>query len=279
MTRNVYQPGITAEEVLVALGEIGHDATAARANEMSRRMDHVRLPPDARRADAIRHEVRTWIDLEQRNTALRAIIRPMPRAKWQADVSFNSIERQLATFHGDYGLNLVPDYQRGHVWTQSQQERFVEAVMRGSLASGQLVIQFNAPHFEDYSYKGDLPREIQCIDGLQRLTAVQRFMAGEIRAFDRIVDDFVGTEYDPKRTIFGLKFAIHTFLTRAELLQFYLDLNSGGTPHSSAELDRVAGLLAAAREGSVVPGGSVRAPGQIGVAPASREPGASALEI
>lgn len=37
--------------------------------------------------------------------------------------------------------------------------------------------------------------------------------------------------------------AIHTFTRRADLLQHYLDLNTGGTPHSAEEIARVRGLL------------------------------------
>lgn len=147
------------------------------------------------------------------HAALRAEIRPMPRSKWQADYGFNGIERALAGFAEDYGLNLEPDFQRGHVWTPTQ-ERFVETIVHGTLASSGLVIQFNCPHWERDDYAGDLPREMQCVDGLQRLTAVRRFMAGQIRAFGRTVEAFDGAEFSMKRTLYTLKFAVHTFQSR-----------------------------------------------------------------
>jgi len=38
--------------------------------------------------------------------------------------------------------------------------------------------------------------------------------------------------------------AIHGFTKRSDLLNHYLSINSGGTPHSAEELDRVRALLA-----------------------------------
>jgi len=243
-------PPITAEEALVALNALGLPATANSANALVSRMESVKITADGPRNAAVLAAVRFRHDMDQFNALLREQIRPMPRAKWQADYGFSSVERGLQSFAEDYGLNLVPDYQRGHVWTQEQQEHFVEAVLRGTLASSLLVIQFNAPHWEEYDYQGDLPRQVECVDGLQRLSAVRRFMNEEIRAFGRLASEYEGSEYDPQRRNFGLKFAVHTFQSRAELLQFYLDINKGGTPHTAAELDRVAGLLAVAKGSS-----------------------------
>jgi hypothetical protein len=37
-------------------------------------------------------------------------------------------------------------------------------------------------------YLGQLPKTTVCIDGLQRLTAIRKFIAGEIRAFGMMED-------------------------------------------------------------------------------------------
>lgn len=62
-------------------------------------------------------------------------------------------------------------------------------------------------------------------------------MSGEIKAFERTVDQFHGTPYDARR--YRIRLAIHAFQTREELLQYYIDINAGGTPHSKEEIARV----------------------------------------
>jgi hypothetical protein len=174
--------------------------------------------------------------------ALTAKVRQMPRSKWQADYEIRGIERTLNGFDEDYTLDLEPDFQRGHVWTQLQQERYIEALIRGAVASSSLLIQFNVPHWENDQYQGDLPRAMQCVDGLQRLTAVRAFAADKIRAFGHLASELEGTPFSLCRCGIALKFSVHTFQTRADLLTYYVDLNGGGTPHSADEIARVTAL-------------------------------------
>lgn len=183
-----------------------------------------------------------------REQALTELIRPMPKAAWMADFPLSYLEQSLARLAEDYGgCNLTPDFQRGHAWSRQQQERFVEALIRGALPPSSMLIQFNCPHWENSSYTGDLPREIQCIDGLQRLTALRKFLSGDIRAFGFAIDEFAGTRFDLRQPLWTVKLAIHSFQSKAQLLQFYLDLNGGGTPHTPEELARVRKMLSAAR--------------------------------
>ncbi|HEY0820842.1 MAG TPA: DUF262 domain-containing protein [Rhizobacter sp.] len=181
---------------------------------------------------------------------LHAKVRKLPHSKWHADYCSNGLERSLAQFAAEYGgVDLTPDFQRGHVWTLSQQERYIESVYRGTVSSSSMLIQFNAPHWENWDYQGDLPRQMQCVDGLQRLTAVRAFMADKIRAFGYLASELKGSPYDPHRpNVIVLRFAVHTMQTREELLQLYLDLNAGGTPHATSEIERVQSLLAHARD-------------------------------
>ncbi|MBK3780236.1 DUF262 domain-containing protein [Paraburkholderia aspalathi] len=180
---------------------------------------------------------------QARAAALRAYIKPLAQAKYEVDTHWHFVERMLESLGKDYGgIELVPDYQRGHVWTEEQQQHFIENVMRGAVASSGLVIQLNCPNFDSLtttSPKCDLPNGVQCVDGLQRLTAVRRFMAGEVSVFGMTKDEFRGSEYDPTRMTFRLKFAIFSFERKVELLDHYLALNAGGTPHPKSEIERV----------------------------------------
>lgn len=186
--------------------------------------------------------------------ALLAMVRPLATAGYAVDYEWRSLEWGLGSYERDYGLNLLPDFQRGHVWTARQQAHFIENVMRGVIPTASLLIQFNCPHWDDSDYAGELPREMQIIDGLQRLTAVREFMAGRVHPFGLPIEAFAGTPFDPRlRTSYRFRVAIHTFTRRADLLQHYLDINTGGTPHSDDEIERVQGLLmASCQDGGAV---------------------------
>lgn len=185
---------------------------------------------------------------EDKIALITRLVNPLPDPKYTVNVFFSYLERALTGYSDDWGLNLDPDFQRGHVWTTAQQEAFVEGMLRGTVGESLRVIQFNAPHWEDDQYAGDLPAEIQIIDGLQRLTAVRKFMAGEVRAFGLLADEFKGTPFSPHKARFSLLFSIHSFGWRKDLLRYYLDINTGGTPHSAQEIERVRHLLSLHQE-------------------------------
>lgn len=129
------------------------------------------------------------------------------------------------------GLVLNPDFQRGHVWTEEQQVAFIEYFLMGGDIG---IIHFNAPHWPDVSVNDDYV----CVDGLQRITAFQKFYNNEIKAFGMYYKDF-----DDKRPRHWITYSVNNLKTRQEVLQWYIEMNSGGTPHSKEEIDRVKDLL------------------------------------
>lgn len=176
-----------------------------------------------------------------------SIIRPLRTAKWQADYDWDDLEdglARLATRHG--GLELNPDFQRGHVWSKAQQTHFIENCLRGVVASSGFLLQFNCPGWFDDVASTDLPSCLQCVDGLQRYTAVTEFMKGNVQPFGFTAEQLSSTQFSPRR--FHMKVAVHDFAKRADLLEHYLAINAGGTPHSADELERVRGLLAQAKD-------------------------------
>lgn len=184
---------------------------------------------------------------------LHALIQPFHKAKYEIDMGFAHLEKWLDSMNRDWGrdgkpgLNLDPDFQRGHVWDDAQRVRYIEYLLRGGTAAN--TIHWNHAYWEFFPGHAapDLPYELQIVDGKQRLEAVRRFMRGEVRAFGMLATDFAGTEFDVNRVFnFRLRMNIHSLTSRAELLKFYLALNSGGVVHTPEELDRVRGLLAEA---------------------------------
>lgn len=184
--------------------------------------------------------------LLKRNAELNEIIRPLRSAKSEADYEWRTFAREIERLGSDYGgLDMTPDFQRGHVWTEAQQVAYIENAMRGVISSSGFTVQFNCPNLEmaDSDYQGDLPLGFQCVDGLQRITAATRFVNGEIKPFGMDVREFDNSSFSVKRCHFRFKLAIHNFQNRADLLGHYLAFNSGGTPHSEAEIARVRALL------------------------------------
>jgi len=176
-----------------------------------------------------------------------SVIRPLRSAQWQADFTWDDLEVSLARMAQRYGgLDLTPDFQRGHVWTPSQQLHFIENCLRGVVASSGFLLQFNCPSWTYDAVDSDLPPGLQCVDGLQRYTAVTQFCAGHIQPFGFNIQQLALTRFSPAR--FHMKIAVHDFTRREDLLDHYLSINAGGTPHSPEEISRVRDLLAQARQ-------------------------------
>lgn len=161
----------------------------------------------------------------------------LPIAQYSVDVAWHHLEEFLASALSE-GLDLDPDFQRGHVWTDAQASRYVEWILRGGSSGRDL--WFNCPR---YFHGGRRAGPYELVDGRQRLTAVRRFMRGELPAYDRVLG-----EYRDRPERMHTKFAWHILElpTRADVLKFYLDLNDGGTAHAESELARVRALLDAA---------------------------------
>lgn len=175
-----------------------------------------------------------------------SIIKPLRTAKWQADFRWDRLEESIANMGNDYGgLELNPDFQRGHVWAPSQQVHFIENCLRGVVASNGFLIQFNSPSWNDDASDSDLPPGLQCVDGLQRYTAVTEFVKGNVKPFGFTAQELSGTQFSAKSI--HMKVAIHDFTSREHLLDHYISINAGGTPHSAEEIERVRGLLAQAK--------------------------------
>ena len=83
---------------------------------------------------------------------------------------------------------------------------------------------------------------MQLVDGLQRLTACLRFLRGEISAFGHYL-----AEYEDLHALGGIRlsFRVNDLKTRAEVLRWYLEINTGGVVHTEEEIAKVEALLTA----------------------------------
>ena len=115
----------------------------------------------------------------------------------------------------------------------------MEFFLRGGKSG--IDIYFNDPYFQNWSDEvKDSYKDFVCVDGLQRLTAVQRFIGNEIRVFGSYYKEYS----DPRMlNSYSLIFHINDLKSEKEVLQWYLDMNAGGTPHTTEEIERVKKMI------------------------------------
>lgn len=159
-----------------------------------------------------------------------------PRAGYQIDVFWSNLEDwiQDQTQYKSPALILEPDYQRGHVWTDAQRTAFVEYGLMGGETG--MAITTNCPSWMQAGERG--PYEV--VDGLQRITAVRKFLGNEIPAFGHLYQEF---ESPLPWSRWSFKWRVLSLETREEVLKLYLLINAGGVVHSPEEIARVRGLL------------------------------------
>lgn len=129
---------------------------------------------------------------------------------------------------GSYQVNMPLNY-----FVKWVKENQIEFLLRGG-KSGK-VVYFNCPLWS----LGSRDCDFVCVDGLQRTTAIMRFIDNEIPAFGVYYKDFednLPMEIDIIVNINELK-------TRKEVLKWYIEMNEGGTPHTEEEIERVKRLM------------------------------------
>ena len=155
------------------------------------------------------------------------------RGSYQVDYKLNYLQKAIQEWQEE-GLDLCPDFQRGHVWTAEQQVAFVEYILRSGKTSELL--------FNTKGNYASTSEDFVCVDGLQRLTALLLFLEDKLPVFGGHTRSQI-EGIDLLLRELHLSFRINELLTRKAVLQWYLELNAGGTPHTDSEIDRVRDLL------------------------------------
>jgi hypothetical protein len=92
------------------------------------------------------------------------------------------------------------------------------------------VIYFNHP-----GWMRDWKGTLTLIDGKQRLEAIRRFFDNEIPVFNSYWREYTDT---PVMCHADLEICVNNLKTRREEIRWYLDMNAGGTPHTSSEISK-----------------------------------------
>lgn len=184
---------------------------------------------------------------QDRTEQIAKLIHPLPKTNRCPEIDLMHLNGQLQRWNEDYGLELDPEFQRGHVWTQEQQIAFIEGIVRGSIGSSGLTVTMNCPDYggNPKAKDSDLDKMV-CVDGLQRLTAIQHYLENRFKIFQQIdggvsVDYFDHTAFSFKSLY--IRIQIHTMQNLNDVLHYYVAVNDGGTPHSKEELNRIKARL------------------------------------
>jgi len=153
---------------------------------------------------------------------------------YSCHVGWGYLEKQLQSWEEMIGIELEPEFQRGHVWTPEQQIAYIEFCLMGGISGSD--IYWNCKGWA----RVDLGEKIQLVDGLQRITAVQGFLQDKIPIFGHRFSEFTD-KFDWMRHRFV--FHVNELETQADVLRWYLALNTGGTIHTPEEIARVTELL------------------------------------
>ena len=150
---------------------------------------------------------------------------------YKVNVSWDYIEHWISR----HKIDLNPDFQRGHVWTEKQQIIYVEFCLKGGKHSN--LIRFNCP-----GWMQDFRGPFVLVDGKQRLEAVRKFLCNELPVFGgHTITAFEDSLLLQRSNDFI--FAVNDLTTRNEVLQWYIDINSGGTIHTPEEIEKVRKLI------------------------------------
>ena len=131
-----------------------------------------------------------------------------------------------------YSVEFDPDFQRGHVWSTEDSIKYVEFKLKGGFGADHIF--WNCAGWQE-DYEGPY----QLVDGLQRLTAVRKFLSDEIPAFGHYRSEFEGNI--PSYCQFD--WYVHNLRKKSDVLKWYLELNEGGIIHTDKEIERVRNLL------------------------------------
>ena len=146
-------------------------------------------------------------------------------------------------------LELNPIFQRGNVWTQEQQIAFVENFLRRPQAVNRKIYFNDGKIFNKLTPNENnsfIAEKWVCLDGLQRLTALLDFMDGKFACFDsQVTWDKIQKAPNKHEVLSDSDLEIYQLYMRTnqEVIDFYVDFNSAGTPHSEEEIERVKLLL------------------------------------
>ena len=172
-------------------------------------------------------------------TRFQDIPKFIDRGSYAVDYPMEGLVKWLAREEDEQGLQLNPDFQRGHVWTETQQRAYIEFLLHGGNSGRDFY--FNCPSWHNSVPEGSYDDYV-CVDGLQRITAIRKFVNNELKVFGSYFLEYTDKLRITQNT---LRVNINDLKSKKEVLRWYIEMNAGGTPHSKAEIKRIQDMMEA----------------------------------
>ena len=103
-------------------------------------------------------------------------------ANYRVHVAWTFLEKQLEYWNDAYLLEIEPEFQRAHVWDDDKRSKYIEYILQGGMSGKD--IYFNCPEFGGGKAESrKFMRTLYIVDGLQRITAVRKFLNNKIKLF------------------------------------------------------------------------------------------------
>ena len=133
---------------------------------------------------------------------------------------------------------IIPDYQRGLVWTLKQKQNLIMSILNGNpigdfIFKKEFLIGSNGR-------KDGVKIAWTIIDGQQRMNAIKEFMGNKFKLKDGL--KFRDMKYWDARefaTVYKVNAITFVNITYQQEVDIYYSRNFGGTAHSKAELDKL----------------------------------------
>ncbi|BDH16537.1 MAG: hypothetical protein [Bacteriophage sp.] len=131
-----------------------------------------------------------------------------------------------------FPIRGIPKYQRNNdKWTQEMQRSFVENIFLG--ASSEILLCSIEENLNDSLYL-----DCKVLDGLQRLTALKKFVDNELEIFNgKKREDFERNNMFKRNIADRLVIKIYSFNNEKEAVKFYIAMNRNIT-HSNEDIKR-----------------------------------------
>jgi hypothetical protein len=167
----------------------------------------------------------------------------MPGGNYQCDIGLGYLKEWIKHEKENYGIDMDPDFQRGHVWTMDQRIAYMEYLIKGGTSS--YMIQWNCPVIQSCRVKGtgDLDNTLVLVDGKQRIKTALMFLDDKVPVWGNLLSEFEDKWMVLAPAQVRFRMCINNLSRRVDLLRWYLELNEGGTVHTQKELVRVRAML------------------------------------
>jgi len=168
---------------------------------------------------------------------LREVPQLTRMAAYHVNTDLWYLDGTIERYQSEYNLDIDPDFQRAHVWTEDKQIAYMEYLFKGGQMSNRLL--FNYPHW--MGRMQSTTDRMVLVDGKQRLEAMMKFKRNELPVFGHTFREWDDAKIACRHV--QLEIYINDLAERKDVLKWYIDLNSGGVVHTDEEIQKVQKML------------------------------------